>query len=149
MTGETSNSCRRCLSMRESSSGLDTLSRCWPRSWVSPSGAWGRRHCGGAIEDRGLEPDDCYYLASLEEVVDWDTLNLDRDPPPDLALEVDVTRIAWTVWAFMPVWAYPKSGALMAKSGTSICLGADGAYQESPQRGAPLPAYTRNNALAA
>ena len=41
--------------------------------------------------DRGLEPDDCYYLASFEKVADWTTLNLDRDPPPDLVLEVDIT----------------------------------------------------------
>lgn len=31
--------------------------------------------------DRGLEPDDCYYFASRSKVVDWNTLNLDRDPP--------------------------------------------------------------------
>ncbi len=41
--------------------------------------------------DRGLEPDDCYYLDSFAKVADWNTLNLDRDPPPDLALEIDVT----------------------------------------------------------
>lgn len=41
--------------------------------------------------DRGLEPDDGYYFASGKKVVDWATLNLDRDPPPDLALEIDVT----------------------------------------------------------
>jgi Uma2 family endonuclease len=41
--------------------------------------------------DRGLEPDDCYYFGSMSRVTDWTTLNLDRDPPPDLALEIDIT----------------------------------------------------------
>ncbi len=41
--------------------------------------------------DRGLEPDDCFYLSGMDKVVDWDSLNLDRDPPPDLAVEVDIT----------------------------------------------------------
>jgi Uma2 family endonuclease len=42
--------------------------------------------------DRGLEPDECFYLSSIPRVRDWDRLDLSRDPPPDLALEIDTTR---------------------------------------------------------
>lgn len=40
---------------------------------------------------RGLEPDQCYYLASAAGVADWSRVDLDVDPPPDLAVEIDVT----------------------------------------------------------
>ncbi len=40
---------------------------------------------------RGLEPDRCYWIANEPAVRGKRTLNLRIDPPPDLALEVDVT----------------------------------------------------------
>ncbi len=42
--------------------------------------------------ERGLEPDQCYYLASAARVRSWWTLDLAVDPPPDLAIEVEVSR---------------------------------------------------------
>jgi len=41
--------------------------------------------------ERGLEPDLCYYLASGARVRSWWTLDLAVDPPPDLAIELDLT----------------------------------------------------------
>lgn len=41
---------------------------------------------------RGLEPDRCYYVASEALIRGRDDLDLTRDPPPDLAIEVDMTR---------------------------------------------------------
>lgn len=41
---------------------------------------------------QGLEPDNCYWIASQEAVRGKDEINLAIDPPPDLALEVDVNR---------------------------------------------------------
>jgi Uma2 family endonuclease len=40
---------------------------------------------------RGLEPDNCYWIASVPLVQGKRHLNLRVDPPPDLAVEVDVT----------------------------------------------------------
>ena len=42
--------------------------------------------------ERGLEPDECWYIASLAKVRGKKRLDLKRDPPPDLAIEVDVTH---------------------------------------------------------
>jgi Uma2 family endonuclease len=39
---------------------------------------------------RGLEPDRCYYVQHEPEVRGRDELDLSRDPPPDLAIEVDI-----------------------------------------------------------
>jgi Uma2 family endonuclease len=41
---------------------------------------------------RGLEPDECFYLESAAQVRDWRTLDLAHDPPPDLAVEIDISR---------------------------------------------------------
>ena len=44
------------------------------------------------VEDRGLEPDECYYIQNESRVRNEEDLDLTRDPPPDLAIEVDITR---------------------------------------------------------
>lgn len=41
---------------------------------------------------RGLEPDNCYYIQNEPVVRSRDEADLSIDPPPDLAIEVDVTR---------------------------------------------------------
>jgi Uma2 family endonuclease len=42
--------------------------------------------------ERGIEPDQCYYLENEPLVRDKDEIDLAVDPPPDLAIEVDVSR---------------------------------------------------------
>lgn len=39
----------------------------------------------------GIEPDDCFYIAHHAVMVGRDRLDLAVDPPPDLALEIDLT----------------------------------------------------------
>src|SRR5438309_10063092 len=41
---------------------------------------------------RGLEPDECYYIGRESLVRGKMEFNFKKDPPPDLAIEVDVTR---------------------------------------------------------
>jgi Uma2 family endonuclease len=43
--------------------------------------------------DRGLEPDKCYYVANAAVMAgrDESPLDLTVDPPPDLAIEVDIS----------------------------------------------------------
>lgn len=41
---------------------------------------------------KGLEPDECYYVAHEAEVRFEEDYDPNRDPPPDLAIEVDVTH---------------------------------------------------------
>lgn len=39
----------------------------------------------------GLEPDECFYIQNHRSVIGRNRLDLAIDPPPDLAIEVDVT----------------------------------------------------------
>ena len=42
--------------------------------------------------DRGLEPDECYYIQHEAQLRGRDEIDLDVDPPPDLAIEIDISR---------------------------------------------------------
>jgi Uma2 family endonuclease len=84
------------------------------------------------ISDRGLEPDDCFYLASATKVVDWATLNLDRDPPPDLALEVEITSSCLDRMGVYAALAVPEVWRFEGEEWHIHLLGSDGTYQESP-----------------
>lgn len=44
--------------------------------------------------EKGLEPDNCYWVSHALDVLDRDEIDLKVDPPPDLALEVEVSRSA-------------------------------------------------------
>jgi Uma2 family endonuclease len=44
--------------------------------------------------ERGLEPDECYYILNEPVVRFKEQLDIEIDPPPDLALEVEVSRSA-------------------------------------------------------
>ncbi|NES20945.1 MAG: Uma2 family endonuclease [Symploca sp. SIO3E6] len=39
----------------------------------------------------GIEPDECFYIKNHQLMVGKDRIDLSVDPPPDLAIEVDVT----------------------------------------------------------
>jgi Uma2 family endonuclease len=60
----------------------------------------------------GAEPDKCFYIKNLGAVKGKARLNLDRDPPPDLVIEIDITsssRHRLTIYAGMGVpeiWRY-------------------------------------------
>lgn len=41
--------------------------------------------------DKGVEPDDSFYIQNYEQVLNKDRIDLTVDPPPDLAIEVDLT----------------------------------------------------------
>jgi Uma2 family endonuclease len=40
---------------------------------------------------RGLEPDECYWIQNEPRMRSRKELDPERDPPPDLAIEVDIT----------------------------------------------------------
>jgi Uma2 family endonuclease len=42
--------------------------------------------------ERGLEPDECYYVLHEAAIRGKTEIDLSTDPPPDLAVEIDITR---------------------------------------------------------
>jgi Uma2 family endonuclease len=43
-------------------------------------------------KSKGTDPDDCYYFENFKKVSQKKRIDLSVDPPPDLAIEVDVTN---------------------------------------------------------
>jgi len=43
------------------------------------------------IAKKGIEPDTCYYIQNEPAIRGKEKLNLETDPPPDLAIEIDIT----------------------------------------------------------
>ncbi len=76
----------------------------------------------------GIEPDDCFYIQNYQAVIGKDRIDLDQDPPPDLAIESDVTSLteigAYAALGVPELWVYVK-GKL------NIYLLQNGQYQES------------------
>jgi Uma2 family endonuclease len=40
---------------------------------------------------KGIEPDNCYYIQNELAIRGRETLDFETDPPPDLAIEIDIT----------------------------------------------------------
>jgi Uma2 family endonuclease len=41
---------------------------------------------------KGFEPDSCFYIQHLDAISGKEEIDLTMDPPPDLVIEVDITR---------------------------------------------------------
>ena len=41
---------------------------------------------------KGVQPDSCYYVNAADSVIVETQLDLDKDPPPDIAIEIDVSN---------------------------------------------------------
>ena len=81
---------------------------------------------------RGLEPDQCYWIAHEAQIRNKDRIDFRVDPPPDLVLEIDISRSSLNRMAMYgqmgvpEVWRFRK-GALVF-----LARQADGAYTEAP-----------------
>ncbi len=60
------------------------------------------------LKDRGLEPDECYYVASESRVRGRKQINLAVDPPPDLAIEVDISSSSLNQLAIYATLGVPE-----------------------------------------
>jgi Uma2 family endonuclease len=56
-----------------------------------PCADYGSTTLRSRYKKTGLEPDDCFYLQSQPRIIGKKRIHLPKDPPPDLAIEIDVT----------------------------------------------------------
>ena len=85
------------------------------------------------IKEKGLEPDECYWIAHAPAVRDKDEIDLDVDPPPDLAIEAENTR---TLVKRLPIYAglgFPELWRYDGKKFRVLRLQADGTYAEKAE----------------
>jgi Uma2 family endonuclease len=83
------------------------------------------------LRRRGIEADECYWIANAHRMQGVRRLNLRRDPPPDLAIEVDVTRSSLNRLAIYAVLRVPEVWRLDGDVLTFHVLDANGHYGEA------------------
>ncbi len=82
-------------------------------------------------KQRGLEPDNCYWIANAGALQGRTRLDLRTDPPPDLAIEVDVTSSSLDRMSIYAALGVPEVWRLTA-AGLSFNVLVGGSYQVQP-----------------
>lgn len=80
---------------------------------------------------RGIEPDQCYYLDNEPLVREKDEIDLTVDPPPDLSIEVDITRSCLDRMALFAALRIPEVWRYDGERLHVHLLMEDGTYVES------------------
>jgi Uma2 family endonuclease len=81
--------------------------------------------------ERGLEPDDCYWIAHEENMrarLDWDPT---RDPPPDLVVEIEISRSALDRMSIYAALGVPEVWRCDGTTLRAHLLQPNGGWQES------------------
>jgi Uma2 family endonuclease len=100
---------------------------------------------GGAVtlrrrkKKRGIEADECFWIANAHRMAGRRRLDLRKDPPPDLAIETDVTHSSLNRLSIYAALRVPEVWRLEGDQLTFHVLGPDGKYALAPvSRSFPL-----------
>jgi Uma2 family endonuclease len=83
--------------------------------------------------ERGFEPDDCFWIANelaVREKLTWEPAN---DPPPDLMIEIEISRSALNRIAIFAAFRVPEIWRCDGNELRIHLLQEDGTYQLSEQ----------------
>lgn len=78
---------------------------------------------------RGVEPDSCFYIQNVDRVL-GKKLDIQTDPPPDLAIEVDITSSSKRRFGTYLVLQIPEVWRYTERLGVVIYQRQDGQYVE-------------------
>src|SRR5688500_6748040 len=79
--------------------------------------------------ERGLEPDNCFYTTRWRAIIGKKRFDLTRDPPPDLAIEIDVTSSSLDRQGIYAALGVPEIWRFDGESLRVFQLGPDGDYR--------------------
>jgi Uma2 family endonuclease len=82
---------------------------------------------------RGLEPDECFWIANEPKVRGKEKINLAIDPPPDLAVEVDISYGTLDRMSIYAALRVPEVWRFDGRALTFHILGPDGRYTVASQ----------------
>ena len=93
-------------------------------------------HSGGsttfrrAMSEKGLEPDKCFWIQNELGMRGKRTFDIDVDPPPDLALEVEISRSALDRMGIYAALRVPEVWCSDGESLRVFHLGKNGKYRK-------------------
>lgn len=93
--------------------------------------------CGGCRDmtcdreslERGIEPDECFYIENEAKVRGKDNLDMSVDPPPDLAVEIDISRDSRRRLSIYAALGVPEVWRFDGTSLTVYVRQTDGEYE--------------------
>lgn len=83
--------------------------------------------------ERGFEPDESYWIAHESEMRGRSHIDLNSDPPPDLLLEVEISRSFVNRIAIAAQLGIPEIWRYDGQTIHIMLLNAEGKYVESPR----------------
>jgi Uma2 family endonuclease len=83
------------------------------------------------LRRRGIEADECFWIANAHRMAGKRRLDLRTDPPPDLAVEVDVTRNSLNRMDIYAVLGVPEVWRLDGNTLSFFVLGAGRSYSSA------------------
>ncbi len=83
--------------------------------------------------DRGLEPDKCFYIGKVRRIRSEEEIDLQRDPPPDLAIEIDITRSSLNRMGIYAALGVPEVWRFDGQTLTVYQLSNQGEYEDCEQ----------------
>ena len=84
-------------------------------------------------KERGLEADECYWIANESLIRGKTKIDLRHDPPPDLTVEIDVTRSVLNRMNIYSALGVPEVWRYDTRTLSFHVLGPDGAYSTVSQ----------------
>jgi Uma2 family endonuclease len=81
--------------------------------------------------ERGFEPDECYYIQNWPKVAGLREIDFMVDPPPDLSIEVEVSRSILSRLPIIAAFKIPEVWRYDGERVTVLLLDLDGTYRES------------------
>ena len=88
----------------------------------------GSRTCRRQDLAKGLEPDQCYYIANEAIVRELEQIDLEVNPPPDLVIEIDITSHSLNRMDLYLALEVPEVWCYNGETLQFYCL-EDGAYR--------------------
>jgi Uma2 family endonuclease len=81
---------------------------------------------------KGFEPDECWWIAHEREVRNKAELDFTVDPPPDLAMEVEISRSLVGRMGILAAFGIPEVWRFNGRELRFCLLQPDGSYADSP-----------------
>ena len=78
--------------------------------------------------ERGFEPDNCYYVQHEPQMWNKRKINFKADPPPDLAIEVEIARKLLDKTQIYAAFGVPELWRWRGESLTVLQLSSDATY---------------------
>jgi Uma2 family endonuclease len=96
-----------------------------------PCVAAGSTTFNSEILDRGLEADDCFFLANAGRIRGMESVDMTIDPPPDLAIEIEITTSLIDKLGIYAALGVPEIWKHDGEVLTVLLLQPDGTYAPS------------------